>query len=456
MKFKKIILTLAALSGFFITQNVQATCANFTTYIDGQVLTGASLNSLQTNYTNCINGILDGDTLTGNMLWHSGSDILMYSDTGTTRTVEILGNNGNLNLYGGGDLSLYSDTGSTLRAALYGNNSNLIAAPFRVGDVSNCSIGVSGSTFSISGEGGVALSATNPCIIRIRSNTSGQSAIATFTADIAVTFGATSNTDGNTFGINAATNWANSMPIFMGVIYNGTTPYLTISRIPITQSGAAATDLCQLDDTDCDAQSDVMVLTTGLTLASWVNLPTTQVGWFQATWTTTNDNWDAFTVNSRTGFNFNYESEIFTFPQAQNGGGGTAAASGTHILANGGTPPQCTTEIITYTITKGGICSVKINYASDAGTDGSGAVDTYFSLPFSSESVATVDSVGTIYVLAPGVDNITFPEFLSSVGTSRIDLRRNASALTTAVWQHADFSNGNRIISGNFSYRVDM
>lgn len=98
---KKLILTLAALSGFFITQNAQATCSNYTSYVDGQTLTSSSLNSLQSNYTNCINGILDGDIFTGAINLHSGSDLNIFSDTGSTLKFSIDGVTGNTGIASG-------------------------------------------------------------------------------------------------------------------------------------------------------------------------------------------------------------------------------------------------------------------------------------------------------------------------------------------------------------------
>ena len=61
---KKLLVTMAALCGLFYSSYAKATCANYTTYVDGTVLTAASLNTFQTNYTNCVNAILDAATLT--------------------------------------------------------------------------------------------------------------------------------------------------------------------------------------------------------------------------------------------------------------------------------------------------------------------------------------------------------------------------------------------------------
>jgi hypothetical protein len=109
------------------------------------------------------------------------------------------------------------------------------------------------------------------------------------------------------------------MPMFLGVVYDGTTPYFTISRLPYVVTGAASTALWQEGSTDGDAQLDVGILTSsGLTLANWVNLPITQVGWFDATYALTGEAW-TFAVTGKNGFNYNYEAEEFNLSSGQNG-----------------------------------------------------------------------------------------------------------------------------------------
>lgn len=94
MNWKRWVVVMGALCAFFVVKQAGATCANYTAYSDGQVLTATSLNSLQTSYTNCINAVLDGDIFTGNMSWYNGTDILMYSDAGATATFKADGATG--------------------------------------------------------------------------------------------------------------------------------------------------------------------------------------------------------------------------------------------------------------------------------------------------------------------------------------------------------------------------
>ena len=414
---KKIILSLAALCGFFIAQNAQATCSNYTTYADGQVLTAGSLNSLQTNYTNCVNDVLNGDTFTGN-----------------------------LNLHSGADLSVYSDTGTTLKAHIDGTTGDVILSPRTHGTAVNCEINYSAGTVTISGRGGAALAASNPCHIGIRSNSNGVVTTATFTSNITATDGATSQTDSNLFGITDA-NWSSAMPMFFGVVYNGTTPYFTLSRVPAVTTGPAATDICQLGDTDCDAQSDVMILTTGLTLASWVDLPITQVAWLQGTYATSGGAW-TFAETPYTGFNNLWMARKFSMPVAQMGG------SAGYMADNAGTGPVFSDNEYTYWwVSQNHVCT-NVYLNGDGGTDGAGAVSAQLAIPYLFPS-------GTMTTIYPGAGRVNGATTITGVQAISGRILENtslwepyyfdASAVITAV-TNAMFSNGARYILTGFCY----
>lgn len=415
---KKILLLLAALGGFFVAQNARATCSNYTTYASGQTLTAASLNSLQTNYTDCVNAVLDGDTFTGNMIWNSGVDAIFNSDAGTTR-----------------------------RAAIFGDSGYIIGATRVVGTTSNCEINYAAGTITISGWDGTALSATNPCIVNARSNTNGVVVAAYFTANVTTTDGAASDTDANLFGITEA-DWASAMPIFVGVIYNGTTPYFGFSRKPLVVSGAAATDLCQEGDQDCDGEGDFLVMITGLTLASWVNLPITQVAWLSATYATTGGAW-TFAETAYTGFNSLFESLEFAMPTGQMG-----AATGAKMIDNGGTAPIFTTQNYFYTPHLDGYVDYSFYFNADGGTDGVGAVTSQIPLPYSTSanfitrrSEAYAEGATTI---SGGADVLS----LYGASTNYVGFYYQSAATTSAAIQNAMFSNGARQLQGAGRFRM--
>lgn len=418
---KKTLIALAALSGFFIAQKSFATCSNYTTYTSGQTLTSSSLNSLQSNYTNCINEVLNGDIFTGNMLWYSGSNIAMYSDSG-----------------------------STLKAKVEASSGASILGLTQEGQMTNCGISNSGTTFTIAGYDGTALSATNPCVVAVRSNTAGRVALAYFTSNVTFTHGSSSDTDSNLFGITDA-NWANTMPFFIGVIYNGTTPYFTISRVPLRSTGSASPDVCQKTDTDCDAQSDAMILSTGLTLASFTSLPITQIGWFAMTYATSGGAWTA-TVPINSGFNKNYESVLFTFPSGQNG-----AASGTHLHNNGGTAPAFLNTYYNYNIYSSGNTSLYIYIDTDGGTDGATHVQMRLATPYSNSGFTNSQAVGNFRIDFQSQSftmvRCSLSQNVTYLLCTRPSVSGSALQNTTTTFWNDDFTDGTyRFINGSIIY----
>ncbi len=410
MKLKKLLAGAALALGMLFSVNSEATTANYTTYVDGQVLTAGSLNSLQTHYTDADNAILNGDTFTGTVNLHSGADV-----------------------------NVYSDTGSTLKASIDGATGDAILSLRQIGQSVNCEINYSAGTVTISGWGGAALSATNPCVVGIRSNSNGVVARAYFTANITTTDGATSDTDGNLLGITDA-DWASAMPIFFGVVYDGTTPYFGFGRKPHVVTGAAAGNLAQEGDTDGDGEDDFFIMTTGLTLASWVNLPITQVAWLTATFATASDTW-TFAETAYTGFNYLYEVVDFTMPLAQKG-----AATGTYFTANGGTAPLFTTNNYVYQVDRNCFVTAIVDLEDDAGTDGAGAVTSQLTLPYA-EAVTGGYYSGVFTVTSVG-GAATTQNVIANPSSSVMGLQETAGGTI----QNGDFSNGGRNVIGSVTY----
>lgn len=367
-------------------------------------------------------------------------DVTYKTPTTTYTTIDV--NGGTIDGATIGASSASTGVFTTIRGT------ELIANPRIRGMAVNCELNVSGSTLTISGKDGVALSASNPCEIGVNS-LAYQPIRVSFTANVTATFGATSDTDGNLFGITDA-NWASAMPMFVGVIHNGTDAYLTLSRQPIAETGVTAT-ICQKGDTDCDGETDVMLLTTGATLADFQFSPVTNVGWIQATYATTGGAW-TFTEGVYAGFNDFYEKVVFTFPQAQNG-----AATGTHYLANGGTAPLFTTDRLTYQWNTSGQVQINHYASSDPGTDGAGAVAARVALPYTFPSgnmddmwfpIGYVEGATTISAGVIGVANVT-------ENTSYFALRYVvAASAATATVTNAMFSNGSRNVRAEFTYNV--
>jgi hypothetical protein len=241
------------------------------------------------------------------------------------------------------------------------------------------------------------------------------------------------------------------MPFHLGVIYNGTTPYFTISRVGWNKSGTAATTLCQKGDTDCDNQEDVMILNTGLTLSGWVNLPITQVGWFNMTYATTGGAWTS-TVPIKSGFNANWKTEWYSFPVAENG-----AATSTHMLANGGTAPVFTTHFFEYN-DDGSRVNIDVYQDGDGGADGLGAVNALMSLPYSpvlSTSGASFYSLGCRIQGQTTITNATISPVAFTDGTKNtIQFNYISGTPGLANITNGMFTSGLRNISCQLSYPI--
>lgn len=197
------------------------------------------------------------------------------------------------------------------------------------GETRNCRLSISGSTLSVVGRDGNALSANNPCVVGVH-DASGAVRAVRFTSPQSVTFGATSDTDGNLFGISEA-NWSELMPWFFGVATNGTDSYFIMGRRPRVATGTGATDICQKGDVDCDSADDQMLWATGLTLSGWTSKPVTPLGFFHVTYATTGNAWTP-TISNNLSEGFTMGRAIgqrYHMPFGQNGANANYPWSGT-------------------------------------------------------------------------------------------------------------------------------
>lgn len=257
------------------------------------------------------------------------------------------------------------------------------------GQTSNCKLSISGSTLSVVGLDGNALSASNPCRVGLNDGT-----IASFTSPVSVTFGASSDTDGNLFGLSAV-NWSSPMPFYLLVVDDGSNRYFAIGRKPFVSTGATVAMLCQKNDVDCDDDSDVMLLTTGVALSSWVSKPAIKVGWFQATFANSGSAW-TFTTASPSGFNRANNDLWWT----QVRGHGGADNSSTYVLTNAGTEPTCVGDTFVYNVTDD--CDVTVSANGTNFTGGVGSANpAYLAVPLSVTTVAGATTGAGYYRVAP-------------------------------------------------------
>lgn len=323
---------------------------------------------------------------------------------------------------------------------------------FPEGTTINLGQSISGTTYTIHQQDGTALANTdnNRGYVFCRDST-GEVVPVAVTANVTLTFGATSDTDGNLFGITDA-DWSSVMPMFVGFIYDDTDGYFCIRRTPSLVSGAAAGNLAQKGDTDADGQDDVLIATTGLTLANWVDTPITQIGWFYATYATTGGAW-TFSTSHVTGFNKNYTKIAFVFPQAQMGG-----ATGSHLVANGGTVPAFTTQQYYYYVTEDNFCICDIYYDADAGTPGAGAFSSYISTPFVNKNGTSRTAPGLFFINTVSGGAYVSTSYMVTAESQFFFLAPTVSgsalqnSVGTITW--GLFTSGDRTIAGSVRFKI--
>lgn len=352
----------------------------------------------------------------------------------------------------GGDITINSSGTATIAAGSVEASmlaAGAVSTDLAVGQAIGCGLSVSGGgTLSIVYRDGTSLSTSNICKIGIASSTSGQVNIAQFTSDITVT----PKIDGNLFGI-AEANWANVMPMFIGVVSDitsgGTNHKFILSRVPMAKTGAAVADVCQLGDVSCDSFKDVMFLSSGMTLKDWLSQTITQVGWVQASYATTGTDW-TFALTDDTGFNFNYEAANFTFPMGQMG-----TSAGKYILENSNTAPVFTTNFYKYSIDRQCNATVQIALGGDGGTDGVGTVDANIVMPYYWAHNSTVLGAAYSYSgFASGSGITSNYNMIAHVYDNSLTPTFRAGKLDSNPATLANFGNGNRNINFHFKYKT--
>lgn len=438
---KNFILILSTIiSIFFIAEKAGATCSNYTTYADGQVLTAGSLNSLQTNYTNCINAVLDGDIFTGDINLYSGADLIAYTDTGSTKTIHL-------------------DTAT----------GDILGAPRQHGAYGLSLAGPTAGVVTIQCRNATC-SSSNPAYVVMNSTTAGQQ------VTLKVTSGGTFTDDSGTsdltnwgLEIDEAAHWAQDVPFFLYVVNRGNSnldgadgsSMFFFSRLPnLTTTPSAAG---YIGDTGAipvsDTQDSILILA-DVTVANYTSLPVELIGSFRMQWSTTTDDWTVQTLGQTDGISESALEKTFstywTMPTGQNG-----AASGSYLFNESGTEPVFTGNSVMYRVSRSGIIDFSIYLSGDGGTDGSGAGEITISMPFlikdtepySDPTLVYVTLPSAVYTNAVGFFGLNSYEFYIKhqdlSGTSLINTGYDS-------FLNSDFSNGTRNIIAHgklFPYR---
>jgi len=253
----------------------------------------------------------------------------------------------------------------------------LIAPMLVPGQVQNLSLTLSGTTLTIAGAGGTALSATNPGWICLTSDvTPGTNITTSITANQTLDLTAI---DGFEFGITASVNWANDMPFFVKMARSDADAVaFFISRSPISGAMPVANSIGDAGADPVTDDQNAHIAFTDITPGDYDGNPCYTIGAFRMQYTGATTRWAVQTMSTNDGFGQDKVdatcATTYTFPAGQNG-----AQTGTYIISNAGTEPTSATSI-TYTIARNGQCGIYKAYGAFAG--GVGADVAYIALPY--------------------------------------------------------------------------
>lgn len=250
------------------------------------------------------------------------------------------------------------------------------------------------------------------------------------------------------FGITETVDWANDMPYYIYFVNEDDTidnVGLFISRNPalaVTPAAAAIHD----KDAAAGTDDETSIFGAWSDDAGKAAKPCILIGAIRMQWSTTTDDWTIQTLSNNDGVGKDRLDKTFattwTMPLSQMG-----AATGTHLLDNGGTAPVFTTNNYFYTLGKDGYCTLHINLTGDPGTDGVGAVTSQVSIPYL-EAIGITNFAGMLHVDANGTTAFNITQIASS--QNYFTMSETDGDLT----ENGDFSNGARTVAGTIRYKA--
>lgn len=444
-------------------------------YTDGDILYASDYESEQNNQISCLNDRVetDGDIITGNINFHGGADLNIYSDTGGTLEAAIdgatgnttingtLGLTGNLTLSSGANIYQYSDSGSTLIASSNGTTGDILGAPRQDGAY-GLTLNYSSPTLSVQCRN-AACSAANPGYVVMASTTAGQQVTLRVTAGGSmVDDNGTSDLTNLGFGITESVDWAADVPFFLYVVNransavngaDGNSAFF-ISRNPaLATTPSSANDIGDTGAIPTNDSQDVILILDDVTVANYTSLPVQLIGIFRMQWASATTDWTVVSIGSRDGIG---ESAIakglqtaWSYPTAQNGAGASS-----HLLANGGTAPRFQSAIYRYRIDRSGFCEIFVQLYDDGGTDGAGAVQAIVTTPYTMISPALFNYLPVGYTRSQTTITSGVQLLIAAItSTTGFDLYYYGFSGPTSI-TNAMYSSGFREINFHFTYKA--
>jgi hypothetical protein len=307
----------------------------------------------------------------------------------------------------------------------------------------------SGTTFTIQGASGAALSATNPAYVQLQSlATPGQINTYKITANQSFT---QANISANTWGITSGVNWATDMPFYIYAVSNAqngeNTIAFMISRVPNRTLSPVAGNIGKAGSAVATTQSSFYCLP-NVTVADYASSPCLNIGSFRMQYAASGTNWTIQTLTFTDGIGQFQEGLGFLMPAGQFG-----AASGKYFFNNGGTAPSWSLgNNAIYLLSKAGYLEMVFSAAGSNGI-GAGAVHSVMALPFIPFLQQTYGSgfyyvnSGTTYSIMQGFNDAALPSsnstaFITSSGTAGV-LLNSTDASSNAIVAYLNFQINN-------------
>lgn len=293
-------------------------------------------------------------------------------------------------------------------------------------------IALSGTTLTVQGGDGNALSSTNPGYINLQSLANpGRQLKFSVTANQSFTQAGLGN---NLFGVTTGVNITVDMPFYLYAVSNANngenTIAFMISRIPHRTIAPLAANIGQSGNTNATTQGSFFSLAT-ITAADYASAPCICIGSFRMRYASSL--WTVQTINNGDGVGQYQEGINFSFPSGQFG-----AATGKYFLNNGGTAPDAVAKSYFYFISKNG----KIDYwvgLNPITTAGVGAVALKLAVPlqsigttigivaFINDATNLVHIIGDLVQGVSNTNNMIYQQIPGTLVVLNTNLQINAS-----------------------------
>jgi len=318
--------------------------------------------------------------------------------------------------------------------------------------IHNLGLKLSAGALSVTGLGNVALAANNSGWVAYPSSTAGVWLCQPITADQTISSGGIKGR----WGTTASIAWGSDMPMAIGVTSKDDTA--AGIRFFITRNQAMTITPSNLNNIGIDGTAPVtsdqsnIVLFGSTVNTGYNNRPCRIIGAFRITIDNSAGGVATVTaLDNGDGINnfYNFGTRELDYPLNQNG-----AAVGTPMLANGGTAPVFTTNILKYTPLMSGHFWYSWRLDADGGADGAGAVSAKLTMPYTT-TAAPVGQFGISEVTWANGANSQGAVFSRPYGGSvSIEFLRNPTATTSAPLLNSDFPAGARTINGNGYFKA--